>query len=239
MRRGALSQIKRSSLIWITAPQGFCPLTCVMMAKGNRQGGGAGDGSRRTAVSRPEDGHPEGEEPVLAAVAEHRLLLLLRGAAALLFAFFAFFWPRLTITGLAVLWGGYSLVDGILALTAAIRAQSASPRIWLGLIGVAGIGCAGATLFALDLVAAHLVGIISIWAISTGALQIWAALELRTAVDQGWVLALDGVGSLLFGLALALWPGPELQALVWVTGWFALALGSLFWSIGFWLGRSN
>ncbi len=183
------------------------------------------------------DGEIETGEPVLAAVADHRSLLLLRGAAALLFAFLVFFWPKLTVTGLAVLWGGYSLADGTLALTAASFARRGAPRIWLGVIGLAGLACAASALFALDLLAGHLVGIISIWAISTGAMQLWAALELRKTVDGDWVLAVDGLGALLFGLALAFWPGPEEQVLIWVTGWFALALGSLFTSIGVWLGR--
>lgn len=185
------------------------------------------------------DEQREAGEPVLTAVTDHRSLLLLRGAAALLFAFLVFFWPRITVTGLAVLWGGYSLVDGTLALTAASFARRGAPRIWLGLIGLAGLACAGGALFALDLLVGHLVGIISIWAISTGAMQLWAALELRKTVDGDWVLALDGLGALLFGLALALWPEPEEQVLIWVTGWFALALGSLFASIGVWLGRST
>jgi len=185
------------------------------------------------------DGKSEAGDALFAAVADHRSLLVLRGAAALLFAFFVFFWPRLTVTGLAVLWGGYSLVDGTLALTAANFARSGASRVWLALIGLAGLACAAGALFAIDLLAGHLVGIISIWAISTGAMQLWAAIKLRKMVDGDWVLVLDGLGALLFGLALALWPGPEEQALIWITGWFALALGSLFTSMGIWLGRSN
>jgi len=175
---------------------------------------------------------------VLAAASQYRSLLLLRGAAALLFSFLVFFWPKLTITGLAILWGGYSLADGTIALTAAILGRNGTARVWLGLIGLAGITCAGGTLIALDEVSGYLVWIISLWAISTGAMQLWVALKLREAVDGEWILALDGLGSLLFGLALALWPGLQVEALVWVTGWFAVALGSLFVSIGVWLGRS-
>lgn len=171
-----------------------------------------------------------------AAVSDYRTLLMLRGAAALLFALLVFFWPKLTVTGLVVLWGGYSVVDGTLALVASVLARRGGR---LGLIGLAGLVCASGTLFAFDLVARHLVAIISIWAISTGAMQLWAALDLRKTVDRGWILALDGVGALLFGLALASWPAPEIQVLVWLTGWFALALGSLFLSIWVWLGHSN
>lgn len=195
------------------------------------------DERTRGRVATGPPGGAEASEPLSAAVSDHRTLLLLRGGATLLFAFLVFFWPRLTVTGLAVLWGGYSLVDGTLALTGATLARSGSARIGLALIGVAGLACAAGTLFALDVVVGHLVGIIAIWAISTGAMQLWAAREVSKMVDRGWVLALDGLGAILFGLALALWPDPEMQALVWLTGWFALALGSLFTSIAIWLGR--
>ena len=187
----------------------------------------------------PQEGAFEKEAAVLAAASQYRSLLLLRGTAALLFSFLVFFWPKLTITGLAMLWAGYSLADGSIALTAAIFGRSGTARVWLGLIGLAGITCAGGALIALDEVSGHLIWIISIWAISTGAMQVWVALKLRKAVDGEWILAFDGLGSLLFGVALALWPGLQVEALVWLTGWFAVALGSLFVSISLWLGRSS
>jgi uncharacterized membrane protein HdeD (DUF308 family) len=173
------------------------------------------------------------------AASAYARLLLLRGMAALLFAFVVFFWPKLTIPGLAMLWGGYSFVDGVLAVTAAIRGRSGAPRLWLGLIGAAGLVCAGGTLFALDEVVVHLVGIIALWAIATGAMQVWAALELRKAVDGNWILVIDGLGALLFGLALASWPNLQAEALLWLIGWFAAAVGGLLLAVGYWLGRTT
>lgn len=180
----------------------------------------------------------EGDAFEVVASAYARLLLL-RGVAALVFAFLVFFWPRLTIPGLAMLWGGYSLADGILTLAAAFRGRSPAPRLWFGLIGSAGLLCAGGTLVALDQVSAHLVGIIAIWAIATGAMQVWAALEVRKAVDGNWILAVDGLGALLFGLALAFWPDIRAEALLWLIGWFAAAVGSLLVAVGYWLGRTT
>jgi uncharacterized membrane protein HdeD (DUF308 family) len=138
--------------------------------------------------------------------------------AAIAFAVLAFFWPGLTVLGLTILWGGYSLVDGVLALTTAISAKPSMPRAWLSLIGVGGIACAGAVLVTPQKVAEHLVAIISTWAIFTGAMQVWAAVKLRKTVDGGWILALDGTGAILFGVALAVWPRLEMVALVWLVG---------------------
>ena len=180
------------------------------------------------------------EEDAFAIVASsYARLLLLRGMAALVLAFLVFFWPRLTIPGLAMLWGGYSFADGILNLVAAFRGRSRAPRLWFGLIGSAGLLCAVGTLVALDEVSAHLIGIIAIWAIATGAMQVWAALEVRKAVDGNWILAVDGLGALLFGLALAFWPDIRAEALLWLIGWFAAAVGSLLVAVGYWLGRTT
>ena len=176
--------------------------------------------------------------PLLDAAADYASLLRWRGLAAIAFAFLAFFWPRLTILDLAALWGGYSFVDGVLALTAAIRAKPGMPRAWLGVIGMGGVACAGAVLVAPEEVARHLVAIISTWAILTGTMQVWAALRLRKAVDGSWILALDGTGAILFGVALAVWPRLEMVALVWLIGWFAALLGSLFLAMSLWLAKS-
>ncbi|MBI2737205.1 MAG: DUF308 domain-containing protein [Rhodospirillales bacterium] len=179
------------------------------------------------------------EAALLDAAADHRSLLRLRGIAAIAFAFLAFFWPKPTLVDLTILWGAYSCVDGVLALTAAIRGKAGTARAWLGLIGVAGIACAGAVLIAPQELAAHMVAIVSIWAGLAGAMYVWVALKLRTAVQGGWVLALDGIGIILFGLALAFWPRLEPAALVWLTGWFAALLGSLLVSVSLWLGASR
>ena len=176
---------------------------------------------------RPKAGADSVEEmALLDAVADHCSLLLLRGITAISFTFLIFFWPKLTIGDLTTMWGAYSFVDGVLALTAATRRKASITRSWLGLIGMAGIACAGAVLIAPWDVAEHLVEIVSIWANFTGAMYVWVALKLRKAVEGGWILALDGVGAILFGLALAFWPRLELAALVWLTGWFVALIGS-------------
>jgi hypothetical protein len=43
-------------------------------------------------------------------------------------------------------------------------------------------------------------------AVFTGAMRVWASLKLRQAVDGEWILALDGIGTIGFGVALLIWP---------------------------------
>jgi uncharacterized membrane protein HdeD (DUF308 family) len=182
---------------------------------------------------------PHAAALLLEAADNHRGLLRWRGLAAIAFAFLAFFWPRLTLPGLTMVWAGYSLVDGLLAIAAAIRGRIGTPRAWLSLIGMAGIACAGAAVVRPEMVAEHLVVVICIWVMFTGAMQAWAALKLRKAIDGGWILVLDGTGAMLFGVALAFWPRLEMVPLVWLVGWFAALLGSLYLGVAVWLSRSR
>ena len=177
--------------------------------------------------------------PLLEAANHHHRLLRWRGLMAIAFASFAFFWPGLTLLGLTMVWAGYCLVDGVLALAAAIRGKSGTPRVWLSMIGMAGIACTGAAMVRPEIVAEHLVVIISLWAIFTGAMQVWAALKLRKAIDRGWILALDGMGAVLFGVALALWPRLEMVPLVWLVAWFWALLGSVYLGVALWLSGSR
>jgi uncharacterized membrane protein HdeD (DUF308 family) len=171
------------------------------------------------------------------AVDRHGRLMSWRGATAIVFGLLIFLWPHLTLRALTLLWGGYSSVDGVLVLGAAIAARAGTPRLLLGLVGAAGLACAGAVLAAPETIAPLLVAIVSAWAIVTGALQVWVARELRKAVEGEWILALDGAGAIAFGVALALWPRLHIAALVWLIGCFAILLGTFYLAVGTWLAR--
>jgi uncharacterized membrane protein HdeD (DUF308 family) len=49
-------------------------------------------------------------------------VLALRGLAGVLFGVIALLWPSITLVALVLLFGGYAMVDGLLALAAATRA---------------------------------------------------------------------------------------------------------------------
>ncbi len=175
----------------------------------------------------------------LAAAAGQARLLRWRGTAAIAFGVLIFLWPRLSLVVLTMLWGGYSLLDGILVARAAIIGRAGTPRLVLGLVAIAGFACAAAVLAAPETVANLLVAILSSWAVVTGLLQLWAALELRKAVDGPWILALDGIGAVAFGLGLAFWPRLEMGALVWLIGWFAILLGAFYLAVALWLNQTE
>lgn len=167
--------------------------------------------------------------PLLQALADNWWLLLLRGIAGVLFGVLAFIWPGLTILSLTLLWGAYALVDGGAALWAAITGGggrfSGGSRVWLLAVGVLGIA-AGIIAFVWPLATAEiLVLLIGAWAVATGIMQLWGAIQLRKEIDGEWLLILSGAVSILFGLILMFQPLAGALAVVWMIGTFAIAFG--------------
>jgi uncharacterized membrane protein HdeD (DUF308 family) len=171
---------------------------------------------------------------LLSSLADNWWLLLLRGAAAIAFGILAFFWPGLTLLTLTLLWGIYALADGLLALWAAIAAKGdMAPRWWLGLTGVVGV-LAGLVAFVYPgTTTLVLLMFIAAWAIIIGVLQLWGAIELRKELEDAWLLALNGVLSIAFGVILFAQPGAGAVALVWMIGWFAVVFGCLYIALAF------
>lgn len=173
--------------------------------------------------------------PLFDAFAAHWWLLRLRGAGAIAFGVLAFHFGDETRLALTYLWGAYSLIDGLLTLWAAATGKTGTPRQWLGPVGFAGIASAALAFTMPDMVAAFLVVFVAAWAIMTGIMQVWGAIQLRRVVDADWILALDGVMAIAFGVALVVWPRIAGPAFVWLVGWFGIVLGSLYLAIGYWL----
>lgn len=176
---------------------------------------------------------------LLSSLADYWWLLLLRGVAAIAFGVLAFFWPGLTLVALTLVWGAYALADGILALWAAIAARGGETgtRWWLALGGVVSILAGLIAFFYTGMTALILLMFIAAWAIIIGAILIWGAIELRKVLDDAWLLGLNGVLAIAFGVLLFAQPGAGALALVWMIAWFAIAFGILQIVLAFRLKR--
>ena len=62
----------------------------------------------------------------------HWWVVVLRGLAAVIFGILAFIWPGITLAVLVLLFGAYAIVDGVLALYAAVRSRG--NQMWAPLI---------------------------------------------------------------------------------------------------------
>jgi len=161
-------------------------------------------------------------------------LLLSRGIVSILFGILAFAWPGLTVVTLALLFGAYALVDGVLSLIAAVTGRDRSePAWWLALVGALGIAAGiiaflwpGKTAFALVIM-------IGAWALTIGIFEIIGAIRLRHEIDDEWWLIAAGILSVLFGLAVLLSPGAGALAIVWVIAAYAVIAGVLMVAFSF------
>ena len=77
-----------------------------------------------------------------------------------------------------------------------------------------------------------LVSFIAAWAILRGALDLVAAVRLRRVITGEWLLALSGLLSILFGLALIAFPLAGALSIAWLLGAYALALGVVLIMLG-------
>ncbi len=159
--------------------------------------------------------------------------MVLRGIAAIAFGILAFIWPQITLTALIFLWGAYAFVDGAFAIAAGIRRHGEYKRWWLLLVeGVLSIA-AGVVAFVMPgITALVLLILIAAWAIVTGVFEIAAAIQLRREIQGEWLLALAGVASLLFGIAMFVNPAVGALAVVWLIGAYAIVFGVLLIALG-------
>lgn len=159
--------------------------------------------------------------------------LVLRGIAAIAFGVLAFVWPAITLTALVFLWGAYALVDGAFAIAAGAKSYGESKRWWVLLLeGILGVAAGLVAFMMPSITALVLLILIAAWAVVTGAFEIAAAIQLRKEIKGEWLLALAGVASILFGLALMLNPGVGALAVLWLIGAYSIVFGVLLIALG-------
>jgi len=151
--------------------------------------------------------------------------LAVRGIAAILLGLVSVLLPTVAFLSLVMVFGVYAIVDGGIVLASA-RAHAPGRRraIFRGLTsmaaGVLALAWPGITAFVF-------VTVIAGWAMVAGAFEIAAAIQLRKVITGEWLLALQGVLSIVFGMALVI--APLVGAIVvglWI-GSYALVIGGL------------
>lgn len=161
-------------------------------------------------------------------LARHWWAFAIRGVVAIIFGILALIWPGTTFYVLTLLFGVFAMVDGILAFAAAVwRFERRQPGGWLLVEGAVGV-IAGILAFIFTGIAAlTLLYLIAIWAILTGALEIAAAVELRRALTNEWLLILGGAASVVFGALLFFFPEAGIVTVAWLVGVYAIIFGAL------------
>jgi uncharacterized membrane protein HdeD (DUF308 family) len=128
-------------------------------------------------------------------------------------------------------YGAFALIDGVLAVIAAVKGGTPAPRWWLALVGVAGIAAGVLTFLWPGVTALVLLFFIAGWAIAVGVFEIVGAIRLRKEIDNEWLLIAGGALSVLFGVLVLLLPGAGALALVWIIGSYAIVYGVILVSL--------
>jgi uncharacterized membrane protein HdeD (DUF308 family) len=150
----------------------------------------------------------------------------LRGIAAVALGVLSLFLPGLTFLSLVIVFGVYAIVDGGLALAVASR-ETQGPRWSTVARGMASMVAGVLALVWPGITALALLIVIGSWAVASGVLEIWTAIRLRRQLRGEWLLVLEGILSIAFGLALFIAPAAGALALGLWVGVYALVLGGL------------
>ena len=179
----------------------------------------------------PQSQHGEDTASIAIAVVDIETLarnwwvVLLRGLAAIAFGIITFVAPGISLAALVLLFGAYAFADGVLALVSAFQRRRSEAMLFLQ--GIAGIAAGVLTVLWPGVTAFVLLCLIAAWALVTGGFEIAAAIRLRKAIDDEWLLILSGLASVALGVLLVLFPGPGALALVLWVGAYALVTGVL------------
>lgn len=174
------------------------------------------------------------ESQLTSVLARSWWLLVLRGLAALIFGALTWLVPGISLASLVLLFGAYSLADGVLSLWTAFAGPRNHDSWWpLLLGGLVGIGVGVLTFAAPAVTALALLIYIAAWAVATGVLEIVAAIHLRREIEGEWVLILAGLASVAFGVLIMAHPGAGALALLWLIGSYAMVFGVLLLVLAF------
>ena len=158
------------------------------------------------------------------ALARNWWLIALRGVLGVIFGVIALVMPVATILALILLFSAYMVVDGAIAIYAAIRAARKQEGWGFPLFqGIASLAAAAIAFMWPSLTVVAFVLLIAAWSIVSGCLMLAAAMRTEQA---RWWLVLGGAAALLYGILMIVAPLSGAVVLTWWLGAFALVFGA-------------
>ena len=155
--------------------------------------------------------------------------LVVRGLLALVFGVLVLALPPAAVVE-SLLWifAVFAIVDGTFAIIASLASHETFEDWWLLLLaGILGVLIGVFTLARPGIAALVLVIYIGVRALMSGVLEIAFAIRLRRHIAGEWLFIVAGGLSVLFGLALIVWPVAGILAVVWLIGIYAIAAGAM------------
>ncbi|KAB8057663.1 HdeD family acid-resistance protein [Janthinobacterium sp. FT14W] len=155
-------------------------------------------------------------------------VLALRGLAALAFGAITLAWPGVTVLSLLMVFAAYALLGGGVSVVGAFSNRKHGGDWWaLLLLGICGLAVGILTIVYPLLTTFALIVMIGVNALVSGVFDIVLAVRLRKVIRGEWLLVLNAVISILFGILILVFPAAGTFALVWMIGVYALLTGIL------------
>jgi uncharacterized membrane protein HdeD (DUF308 family) len=162
---------------------------------------------------------------MLAVLAADWGLLLTRALIALMFGISTVVWAGLTLIAFVVLFGVYTLLDGIAVLIVAFGAKGLPGFRSLLFEGLVRLGAGLIALAVSGRVALVFPAFLAAWAGLSGVGQIAVAIGLRKELTGEWPLPIAGAVSLVVAMFLATSPEAGVPSLVWFIGPYSILFG--------------
>jgi uncharacterized membrane protein HdeD (DUF308 family) len=173
-------------------------------------------------------------DPIAVSIRHHWWLFLLRGLAAIVFGVLAIMWPGATVVVLTAFIAAYALVDGVVAIAAAVRMRSTFDRWWLLLIQGIISAVFGVWAFINPLLSLlYIVISVSLWMFFAAIVQFMLARAHRALGTSPVWSILGGILSLVVAVLALVYPRLTVATVVVLVAWFALVIGTLQLVIAF------
>jgi uncharacterized membrane protein HdeD (DUF308 family) len=154
-----------------------------------------------------------------------RWALGISGVLSVAFAVVILIWPGISLFALVLLFGAFSLANGIVMLGTAITGRMKEGRGWLVLSGLAGIAVGVLVFLWTGMSALALLYVIGAYAIVLGIIGVAGAFSLPLNGGDRALLLLAGFVSILFGIVMFAKPGDGAVVLLALIAAFALVRG--------------
>ena len=164
--------------------------------------------------------------------------LLARGVVGVVFGVLAMAWPDETVVVVVVLWGGWALVDGLMAVGLVGAVQGAGARTVVLVLAALSLAAAFFALVRPGMAATTLTWFIGIWLVARGLSEIIGAVGAAGSSGR-WVLVLSGVVDGVIGALFIANPGKAALSIAFVLGLCALVWGLVFVALALAVRRTS
>jgi uncharacterized membrane protein HdeD (DUF308 family) len=149
----------------------------------------------------------------------------LQGLASVIFGVLILAWPEISVYSLTIVFGIFTLANGITAFAAAFSSHTKDERASLILSGLLGIVTGIIVLAWPSISALALLYVIGAYAVLLGMVAIVASMRLPLDGRQTGMTILSGLVSIVFGIVIFAKPGAGALAVLALIAAFALVTG--------------